>query len=74
MPVREIERLRPGDLLLTIRRGALSIKNLSVPFEDLFCQESAGGKILGEEMNEAPVLAKNLPFLWTELLRELEKL
>ena len=43
-------------------------------FEDLFCQQSAGGKILGEEMDEASVLAKNLPFLSTELLRELEEL
>jgi hypothetical protein len=42
-------------------------------FEDLFCQKSAGGKILGEEMNEAAILTKNLPFLSTELLRELEK-
>ena len=43
-------------------------------FEDLFCQQFAGGKILGEEMDEASILAKNLPFLSTELLRELEEL
>ncbi len=54
--------------------GRGSIDNLSMSFEDLFCQKSAGGKILGEEMNEASILAKNLPFLSTELLRELEKL
>jgi hypothetical protein len=43
-------------------------------FEDFFCQESAGGKILGEEMDEASILAKNLPLLSTELLRELKEL
>ena len=43
-------------------------------FEDLFCQQSAGGKILSEKMNEASILAKDLPFLSTELLRELEEL
>jgi hypothetical protein len=43
-------------------------------FEDLLCQKPAGGQILGEKMNEAPILAENLPFLSTELLRELKKL
>ena len=43
-------------------------------FEDLFCQKPAGGKILGEKMNEAPILAENFPFFSTELLREFEKL
>ena len=51
-----------------------SVDNLPMPFEDLFCQQPAGGKILREEMNEATVLAKDLPLLATELLRELEKL
>ena len=45
-----------------------------MPFKDLFCQQPAGGQILCEEMNEATVLAKDLPLLSTELLRELEKL
>jgi hypothetical protein len=43
-------------------------------FEDLLGQESAGGEILGEEMDKASVLAKDFPFLSTELLRELEEL
>ena len=42
-------------------------------FEDLLCQKSAGSKILGEKMNEASILAENLPFFSTKLLRELEK-
>jgi len=50
------------------------IDGFSMSFEDLFCQQSAGGKILSEKMNEASVLAKDLPFLSTELLRELEEL
>jgi hypothetical protein len=52
--------------------GRVSIDNFSMSFEDLFRQEFAGGKILGEEMDEASILAKNVPFLSTELLRELE--
>ena len=54
--------------------GRVLIDSFSVSFEDLFRQQSAGGKILGEEMDEASILAKNLPFLSTELLRELEEL
>lgn len=51
-----------------------SVDNLAMPLKDLFCQQPAGGQILCEEMNEATVLAKDLPLLSTELLRELEKL
>jgi hypothetical protein len=54
--------------------GRVLIDSFSVSLEDLFCQQSAGGKILGEEMDEASILAKNLPFLSTELLRELKEL
>jgi hypothetical protein len=54
--------------------GRVLIDSFSVSLEDFFCQQSAGGKILGEEMDEASILAKNLPFLSTELLRELEEL
>jgi hypothetical protein len=54
--------------------GRASIDNFSMPLEDLFCQQSASGEILGEEMDKASVLAKNFPFLSTELLRELEEL
>jgi hypothetical protein len=43
-------------------------------FEDFFCQQSAGSQILGEKMNETPILAENFPFFPTELLREFEKL
>jgi hypothetical protein len=59
-----------------LRRGLSSrpISNFSVPFEDLFGKQPAGGKILREEMNEASILAKNVPFLPAELLRELKKL
>jgi hypothetical protein len=51
-----------------------SVDNLAMPFKDLFRQQPTGGQILREEMNEATILAKDLPLLSTELLRELEKL
>ena len=38
-----------------------------MPLEDFFCQEPARGEILGEEVNEAAILAKNLPFFPGEL-------
>jgi hypothetical protein len=58
-------------------RGGLSsrtISNFPVPFEDLLGKQPAGGKILGEKVNEAAILAKNLPLLPAELLREFKKL
>jgi hypothetical protein len=54
--------------------GARSIGNFPVPFEDLLGKQPAGGKILGEKVNEAAILAKNLPLLPAELLREFKKL
>jgi hypothetical protein len=73
-------RLREKRAFMRITRllgGGLSsrpIGNFPVPFEDLFGKQLAGGKILGEEVNEASILAKNVPFLPAELLRELKKL
>jgi hypothetical protein len=56
------------------KAGRLSIDNFPMSFENLSCQQSASGQILGEKVDKASILTKNLPFLSTKLLRELEKL
>jgi hypothetical protein len=43
-----------------------------VPFQDFLCKQSAGLKVIGEKVNKAAILAKNLPFLPAELLRKFE--
>ena len=68
---------RASEPMICDSRPALpsrSVDNLAMPFKDLFSQQPAGGQILREEMNEATILAQDLPLLPTELLRELEKL
>jgi hypothetical protein len=43
-----------------------------VPFEDFLCKQSGGLKVIGEKVNKAAILAKNLPFLPAELLRKFD--
>jgi hypothetical protein len=45
-----------------------------VSLQNLFCKQLACRKIVGEKVNEAAILAKNLPFLPAELLRKLDQL
>ena len=42
--------------------------------QNLFCEQLACRKIVGEKVNEAAILAKNLPFLPGEFLRKLDEL
>jgi hypothetical protein len=57
-----------------VPKPVASIDDFSMSFENLSRQQSASGQILGEKVDKASILTKNLPFLSTKLLRELEKL
>ena len=56
------------------RINAASFNRFSMPFQDLFSQESAGGEVFGEKVDKAAIPAKDVPFLPGELFRELENL
>jgi hypothetical protein len=45
-----------------------------VSFQNLFCKQLGCRKIVGEKVNEAAILAKNLPFLPGEFFRKLDEL
>ena len=53
-------------------RALSSISFFPVPFQDFPCKQSAGLKVIGEKVNKAAILAKNLQFLPAELLRKFE--